>query len=299
MNTTTRRRIPFLVFALPFCLASCAHRASTTPAESNFSRNTAESSRNPPRDPSPSTPSASASAPAAAPSSSRAAPSSPSSRAASQPTSRPTPSTSTSALPFESEIRAFEASAAQHFPFPGAVVFVGSSTIRLWKTLASDFHDLPVLNRGFGGSQVADSVRYADRIVLPYRPRAVVLYAGDNDLAAGKSPEQVAADVRAFAARVHAALPDVPILYLSIKPSVARWHLIDKIRKANALVEQFAIEDDHVDYVDTFTATLSPEGAARPDLLQSDGLHLNADGYKLWTPIVREHLDRALAAPRI
>jgi lysophospholipase L1-like esterase len=307
MNHDTPRRFTLLVAALSFFVASCAHRPSTAPRESNFSRNTAESSHIPPRDSSPPGPAAAVSSRADAPGgaiSSPAAPPSPSSGVTSEPTSRatsrPTSSPATSpALPFESEIRAFEASDAQHFPAPGAIVFVGSSTIRLWKTLAADFHDLPVVNRGFGGSQVADSVRYADRIVLPYRPRAVVLYAGDNDLAAGKSPEQVAADVRAFAARVHAALPDVPILYLSIKPSVARWHLIDKIRKANALVEQFAIEDDHVDYVDTFTATLSPEGAARPDLLQSDGLHLNADGYKLWTPIVREHLERALAMPHI
>ena len=217
-------------------------------------------------------------------------------RASTQPAASQPAATRPAALPFAAEIEAFERADQTNPPPQNAVLFVGSSSIRLWKTLKEDFPDLPVINRGFGGSQVADSVRYADRIVLPYRPSAVVLYAGDNDLAAGKSPQQVAADVRAFAAKVHAAQPDVPILYLAIKPSVARWKLIDKIRQANALVEQFAIEDDHVDYVDVFTPTLTPDAQPRPDLLIADGLHLNAVGYKLWTPIVREHIDRALAA---
>src|SRR5687767_185738 len=95
--------------------------------------------------------------------------------------------------PFEKEIRAFEAADAKHGPTSGGVLFVGSSSIRLWTTLAKDFPELPVINRGFGGSQIADSIRYAPRIVLPYKPKTIILYAGDNDLADGKSPEQVLA----------------------------------------------------------------------------------------------------------
>jgi len=219
--------------------------------------------------------------------------------AATRPQARTTPATSSPSVPFESDIRAFEAADATSPPAPGSVVFVGSSSIRLWKTLASDFPDLPapVLNRGFGGSQVADSVRYADRIVLPYRPSAVVLYAGDNDLAAGKSPQQVASDARAFASKVHAAQPDTPILFIAIKPSIARRHLLDQVREANGLVKEFADEDEHVDYVDVFTPMLTPEGEPRGELLVADKLHMNADGYKLWTEILRPHLDRALARP--
>jgi len=201
-------------------------------------------------------------------------------------------------LPFAAEIVAFERADRTNPPPKDAVLFVGSSSIRLWKTLPQDFPDLKVINRGFGGSQVADSVRYADRIVLPYRPRVVVLYAGDNDLAAGKSPQQVLADFQAFIGKVHGALPDTPVLYLSIKPSVARWHLIDKIRQANRLIEEYAATSKgKVVYVDVFTPLLTPDGQPRPDLLIADGLHLNAEGYRLWTPIVREQIDRAVAGP--
>jgi len=219
------------------------------------------------------------------------------------PTTQP-PSTQPAAArpaapPFAAEIEAFERADKTNPPPQNAILFVGSSSIRLWKTLAEDFADLTVINRGFGGSQVADSVRYADRIVLPYRPKVVVLYAGDNDLAAGKSPQQVLADFEAFSGKVHAALPDTPVLYLSIKPSVARWHLIDKIREANRLIEQYAGgTQGKVVYVDVFTPLLTPDGQPRPDLLIADGLHLNAEGYKLWTPIVRKELDRILSNRR-
>ena len=214
------------------------------------------------------------------------------------PSTQPAPARP-AAPPFAAEIEAFERADKTNPPPQNAILFVGSSSIRLWKTLAEDFADLTVINRGFGGSQVADSVRYADRIVLPYRPKVVVLYAGDNDLAAGKSPQQVLADFEAFSGKVHAALPDTPVLYLSIKPSVARWHLIDKIREANRLIEQYAGgTQGKVVYVDVFTPLLTPDGQPRPDLLIADGLHLNAEGYKLWTPIVRKELDRILSNRR-
>ena len=206
-----------------------------------------------------------------------------------------TQSTTRPALPFAAEIEAFEQSDRTNPPPQNAVLFVGSSSIRLWKSLKEDFPDLTVINRGFGGSQVADSVRYANRIVLPYRPKAVVLYAGDNDLAAGKPPQQVLADFVSFESKVHAALPRTPVLYLAIKPSIARWNLIDKIRQTNRMVEDYAKPTNgKVVYVDTFTPILGPDGQPRRDLLQTDGLHLNAEGYKLWTPIVRGAIDEAL-----
>lgn len=220
----------------------------------------------------------------------------PAQRRASTTQPSPTVKPSTRALPFAAEIEAFERSDRATPPPRGAVLFVGSSSIRLWKTLKEDFPGIPVLNRGFGGSQVADSVRYADRIVIPCRPRAIVLYAGDNDIAAGKSPERVLADFQALVEKVHATLPDTPVLYISIKPSVARWRLVDKIREANRLVEQFAAGHPHVDYVDVFTPALDADGKPRADLLVADGLHLNAMGYRVWTRIVRTKLDQVWAA---
>jgi lysophospholipase L1-like esterase len=204
-------------------------------------------------------------------------------RPSSEPASRP-------ALPFESEILAYERSDAADLPAADGIVFVGSSSIRLWKTLQEDFKGLPVINRGFGGSQVTDSVRYADRIVLPYRPHTVVLYAGDNDIAAGKSPQQVLADFQAFVREVHATLPRTRVLYIAIKPSVARWHLVDRIREANGLIEEFTRTDDRLGYIDVFTPMLGPDGQPRVELLVKDGLHLNPDGYALWKSILRPRL---------
>jgi lysophospholipase L1-like esterase len=198
--------------------------------------------------------------------------------------------------PFEQEIRAFEQADAKNPPAQDAVLFVGSSSIRLWKTLAEDFPDVKVLNRGFGGSQVDDSVRYADRIVIPYRPKVIVFYAGDNDIAAGKSPQRVLADFKTFVEKVHVTLPDTPVLYIAIKPSIARWHLHGKIWLTNRLVREFADGHDKVDFVDVYTPALGADGKPRADLLVEDRLHLNREGYRVWTAALRPHLDRVLAA---
>lgn len=198
--------------------------------------------------------------------------------------------------PFEREIRAFEQADATHPPPKDAVLFIGSSSIRLWKTLEQDFPDVKVINRGFGGSQVEHSLRYADRIVLPYRPRTIVFYAGDNDLAAGKSPQRVLADFRDFVDKVRAALPDTRVLYVSIRPSVARWHLQDRQRHANRLVRELAESDPAVEYIDVFSALLGPDGKPRPDLLVADKLHLNEAGYRVWTDVIRPYVARAASS---
>src|SRR5688500_13979359 len=176
---------------------------------------------------------------------------------------RPAHAPSPAESPFEKEIRAFDASDAKRPPTSGGVLFVGSSSIRLWTTLAKDFPELPVINRGFGGSQIADSIRYAPRIVLPYRPKTIVLYAGDNDIAEGKSPEQVLTDFKAFVETVRAELPTTRILFISIKPSTARWHLIDKIRDANRLVREFTAKGERLGFIDIFTPMLGDDGKPR------------------------------------
>ena len=195
---------------------------------------------------------------------------------------------------YEPEIRAFEEADRKQMPPAGGVLFVGSSSIRLWRTLADDFPGLKVINRGFGGSQIPDSTRYAPRIVIPYRPKTIVLYAGDNDIAAGRAPEQVLADFEAFVKTVRAELPDVRILFIAIKPSVARWALVDKIRDANRLVKDFAEADPKrsLGYIDIFTPMLGDDGKPRKELLVEDGLHLSPAGYELWTSIVCPHVGR-------
>jgi lysophospholipase L1-like esterase len=197
------------------------------------------------------------------------------------------------APPFDANIRAFEAADAKSPPAPGGVLFIGSSSIRIWKTLAKDFPGVPVINRGFGGSQIPHSTRYADRIVIPYKPRTIFFYAGDNDIAAGHTPEQVLADFKAFTAKVHASLPDTPIYFISIKPSLKRWNLVERIREANRLIKEFAdASGGKVGYVDVFTPMLGSDGKPRPELLGPDGLHMTRKGYDVWrdkvAPLLRE-----------
>jgi len=192
--------------------------------------------------------------------------------------------------PWEKEIRAFERQDARQRPPKNAVLFVGSSSIRLWK-LAESFPDLKTINRGFGGSQLADSVEFAERIVIPYRPKLIVLYAGDNDLAAGKTPEQVSADFQQFVVKVQKALPETRIAYLAIKPSIARWALVDRIRDANARIEKFIAGGERLQYVDVFQPMLGADGLPRRELFRGDGLHLNAEGYKLWAKVLRPALE--------
>ena len=190
---------------------------------------------------------------------------------------------------WEKEIAAFERADEAGAPAPGGIVFVGSSSIRLWD-LARWFPGLPVTNRGFGGSEIADAVRHADRLVIRHAPRVVVFYAGDNDLANGKSPEAVAADYRAFVAKVHGALPEARLAFIGIKPSVQRWALIERVREANRLVRAFAAGDDRLGFVDVDGPMLGWDERPRPELLVADGLHLSDEGYALWTVLVTPFL---------
>ena len=192
---------------------------------------------------------------------------------------------------WEVEIQAFERQDAKRRPPDSAVLFAGSSSIRLWN-LEESFPDLDTINRGFGGSQLADAVHFAERIVIRYRPRLVVLYAGDNDLAAGKKPEQVLADFKQFAAKVKAALPETRIAYLAIKPSIKRRALLAQIRETNAAIEQFIAGDNRLTYVDVFHPMLTDDAEPRPELFRPDGLHLNAEGYQLWASILQPTLKR-------
>jgi len=186
---------------------------------------------------------------------------------------------------WEAEIKKFEAADRAQPPPADAVVFVGSSSIRFWK-LADSFPGMAVINRGFGGSFMADSTRYADRIVTPYRPRAVVVYAGDNDLAAGQSPEQVRDAYREFVAKVRSRLPAVPIIYISIKPSPSRWQTADKMRAANRLVAEAQRGDVNQKFVDVFTPMLGADGKPRAQLFRDDRLHMNEQGYKMWAEML-------------
>lgn len=188
------------------------------------------------------------------------------------------------------EIAAFEADDAARPFAPGGIVFVGSSSIRLWD-LAAAFPGKRVLNRGFGGTQIADSVQHVERLVLRHRPATVVFYAGDNDISAGRTPLQVRDDFRAFVQKVHAALPTARIAFVGVKPSLARWARIAEVREANRLVRADCDADDRLGFVDVDGPMLGWDGKPRADLFVSDGLHLSPKGYALWNVLVTPFLE--------
>jgi len=178
-------------------------------------------------------------------------------------------------------------------PPQNGIVFIGASSIVRWN-LAESFPALgaKAINRGFGGSQSVDAVRYVERIVVPYHPRLVVYYAGDNDVEANVPAAEIAHQFELFDRKVHAALPQTKIVFISIKPSIRRWQWIDTIRSANAMVKAYCAKQAHLAFVDIEQQMLGADGKPNPDLLVADGLHMTPAGYRIWTaaltPLLKE-----------
>lgn len=195
---------------------------------------------------------------------------------------------------WQKEIAAFAEADKVVAPPKKAVLFVGSSSIRGWKTVQGDFPDYKILNRGFGGSHLEDVNYYAPQIVLPYKPKLIVLYAGENDVVAGKTPERVFADYRKFVALVREKLPKTRIVFVSIKPSPARWQFADKFREANSLIKSETEKDKGTIFVDVFSPMLNSKGEPKPEIFIGDKIHINAEGYKIWRETLAPHLKQGL-----
>lgn len=192
---------------------------------------------------------------------------------------------------WKGELEAFAAADRQQMPAAGGVLFVGSSSIRLWSGLENAFPEQPVvIRRGFGGSRLSDNADLVHRLVLPYRPRLVVLYAGENDIAEGASPQDLLAHFARFVQQVQLAQPATRIAYMSIKPSPSRLGHLAAMREANQLIQNHVLSRDNLDYIDVHTAMLDNDGRARAELFVRDQLHLNAEGYGLWRQVVSAHL---------
>ncbi len=176
-------------------------------------------------------------------------------------------------------------------PPENAVLFVGSSSLRLWKTINRDFPKLTFINRAFGGSELEDVNFYAPRIIFPYKPKTIVLYAGDNDINSGKSAEQVLADFKNFVEIVRRDLLKTKILYISIKPSVARINLLPELQKANRLIEAETKKLKNVEFVDVASKMLDSEGKPLTDIFLEDNLHMNAKGYAIWRDVLSKYLN--------
>lgn len=204
----------------------------------------------------------------------------------------PEPKKGTGLSRFEAEISAFEAHDRKNAPPADPILFVGSSTIRLWPTKKA-FPDLPIINRGFGGSTIADVNRFAERIVFKYKPRLIVFYAGDNDLAGGKrSPDRVFGDFKTFVNSVHDRLPETSIVFLAIKPSPRRWEVRPQAEDVNSRVQALAREDALLIYVETAGTILGKDGRPRKDVFRDDELHLNEKGYAAWKGLLVNVLDQ-------
>jgi lysophospholipase L1-like esterase len=193
---------------------------------------------------------------------------------------------------WEKEVAAYERMDRTNPPPKGGVLFIGSSTIRLWKSLAQDFPEHRVINRGFGGSEIVDSTHFADRLIFPHRPKMILLRAGGNDLWAGKSPEQVFEDFKDFVAAIHAKLPETEIAWISLSPSIARLKQADKEKKVNTLVQGFIKQNPKLKFIETYDMVLGADGKPREELFVADKLHSNAEGYKLLKERVRPYLPR-------
>jgi len=190
---------------------------------------------------------------------------------------------------YEKEVAAFEAMDRTSPPPAGQIVFAGSSTIVDWDA-AKYFPDLTIINRGLWGSSMIDSVRLIDRIVLPYQPRLVVVYAGDNDIDSGQTSEDVTVQFERFVRAIHAKLPQTRIVFIGIKPSPQRWLTIDRARATNERIRTLCSRDDRLAYLDVDGVMLGWDEKPRKELYAGDGLHLSPQGYQLWTTLLRPFL---------
>lgn len=191
---------------------------------------------------------------------------------------------------WEKEISAFERSDTTNPPPKGGFEFVGSSGIAKWKTLKQDFAGHPVYNRGFGGSEIVDSTHFASRIIIPYAPAKIFFRAGGNDLAAGKSAEQVFTDFQEFAALIHSNLPNTVIYFISWNPTPSRWKQHEAEKALNTKVAGFIQGKPYLRYIEIYDAPLDAEGKPRPELFVADQLHFNAAGYKILADRIRPFL---------
>jgi len=200
---------------------------------------------------------------------------------------------------WHNELAAFARADQERLPPPGGVVFVGSSTVRMWTRLAQDFARVPggVVNRGFGGSTLADCSLFARELVVRYKPRQVVVYAGDNDLAEGRTPLQVLDSFARFANTVRAELPEARISFVSVKPSPSREQLMPQIRETNHVISAYLNLLPNSEFIDVYTPMLGADGRPRMELFRGDRLHMTDEGYRLWHSVIASHLPGANPPP--
>ncbi len=191
---------------------------------------------------------------------------------------------------FENEIKAFEKSDSLSMPAPKQILLVGSSSFRLWTTYKEDLAGYSVINRGFGGSVMSDANEYFERIVSKYKPKYILVYEGDNDIASGKSPETVLEDFKIFVGKVKKQTPKATVAYIAIRPSIARVKIVEQQRKANQLIEAYCKSEKKLHFIDVQKHFYLPNGELMQDIFVADKLHLNQKGYQIWTAAIKKYL---------
>lgn len=172
----------------------------------------------------------------------------------------------------------------------GEILFVGSSSVRFWNTLQEDFPKHKVINRGFGGSHMSDLLFYLDDLVLKYKPKQVFVYEGDNDINDKESPKDILKEAETLVKRIHKALPKTEIVFISPKPSIARWNLKSEYQKLNYRLKAFTNQYSYVKFVDVWQPMLDAKGDPIKDIFIEDNLHMNAKGYEIWQKTIEPYL---------
>lgn len=193
---------------------------------------------------------------------------------------------------WEETISKFEQRDREDPPEPGAILFVGSSSIAMWKDVADYFPDHRVLNRGFGGSNFSDLIYYADRVIFPYKPSMIFVYEGDNDIAQGDTPEKILSNARKLRGMIRKAVGNVPVIFISPKPSIARWNLKGDYEAVNAQLMGYAKSEPKTEFADVWTASLGKDGKVLDDIFLDDDLHMNAKGYRIWQKVLLPFLPK-------
>ena len=195
---------------------------------------------------------------------------------------------------FENEIRAFEKLDSISMPAKGQILFIGSSSFRIWKSFATDLAGIAAINRGFGGSTMTDALYYFDRMVVKYAPSAVVVYEGDNDLAKGKSPEELAKEYEDFSNRLKKILPKTKLVYLAVRPSLSRIAIVDKQKQFNYWLENYCKSEKNRYFLDMHSPFYLTDGTVMPDIFIADRLHLNEKGYQIFSSEIRSFILKKL-----
>lgn len=199
-----------------------------------------------------------------------------------------------SSMKWASAMKDFQEADAENPPADDTIVFVGSSSVRMWSTLSQDMAPLPVINRGFGGSRFEDVNYFISNLVWDYEPEIVVVYEGDNDVAAdGDSPQAVLSNYLKFVELTHSQLSNTLIYFLSIKPSPSRAASWNDMQAANALIKDYTTHDDRLFYLDVSTPMLDKNGEMMTNIYLADDLHMNAEGYTIWTDVVKPAMESA------